>query len=166
MFDHLNKSYIKTECQNNFEVFGDKEVEKCQKDKFSFCKRECQKIVNPIEQVKSHNCYKNCNKALEAEKRMMDAARAMDKKESGFKKGQKVDYKPKTNCAGVKNESNWVEAYISNVIGEGAETKIDLAYEYCGEKKSEKSLPYPNERVDECAKHLKTRTNCKELVKL
>lgn len=41
---------------------------------------------------------------------MTDAASAMDKKESAFKKGQKVDYKPKTNCAGAKNDSNWVEA--------------------------------------------------------
>jgi hypothetical protein len=48
---------------------------------------------------------------------------------------------PAQDCSGAKNKTDWVEAHISRATGEGAQTKLDIAYNYCDKDEREKMLP-------------------------
>lgn len=129
MFNHLNDTYIKQQCSQNFGMFGKNEVQACQKNILNFCKQECKKIVNEVENVKSYECTMVCFRTYQANKKLQEAAEAEEKGEdaAGLKKGLKVDYQPKNNCAGMANTTDWVEAHVTNVLGSGKETSLSVA---------------------------------------
>lgn len=70
-----------------------------------------------------------CFRTYQANKKLQEAAEAEEKGEdtAGLKKGLKVDYQPKNNCAGMANTTDWVEAHITNVLGSGKETSLSVA---------------------------------------
>lgn len=73
---------------------------------------------------------------------------------------------PSTDCSGTDNKTEWVEAHITKATGEGTQIKLDIAYNQCEKDQKENMLPYPNPRIADCGKQLKTRNNCSELEKI
>lgn len=80
-------------------------------------------------------------------------------------KGQKVDYKPTKKCDGSKNDKEWVEAHLTQVVEDGGSLKLDIGYKYCDTDKEDKEVIFPTDRVAKCAEKLITRTNCTGMVK-
>lgn len=48
---HVNPSYIHSQCQMKFQLFGKEAVEKCASNIYQFCKDECDKSINATENV-------------------------------------------------------------------------------------------------------------------
>ena len=124
MFDHLDDVHIKKTCEQKMNMFGEKKVEQCQSNIYSFCFEECKKLILPVENILSYNCWHVCVETYKANKKISGAKLDGNNKKPVYDKGEKVDYMPDSNCDGGKNESEWAEAWIIKVEGEEESSKI------------------------------------------